>query len=1502
MSNSRAQVFPSYSITTKRLIGIMLSLIVLGAICILLTLPRAMAAPIVSDDFNDNSLDTAKWDSFNLFSGFTNTSVAVAETSQRLEIGPLLQNASGSNYRGISTVNTYNFSDAYSYVELVQAPASNTTADAMFTIGSDVNNYYRLYVSAGNLVGQKKIAGTKTTLFTISYDTTNHRFLRIRHTSAGNVTLDTAPGSSGVPGTWVQRHSETWNSSVSTSAMFFEFKGGTSQTEANAPGKVIFDNFEVASNSAPGPTISAISPTSGTTSGGTSVTITGTGFSSGATVTLGGTSATNVAVVSSTSITATTPAHAAGTVNVVVTNTDSQSGTLTNGYTYELPATVVVFDDFNDNSLDTSKWDSFNLFSGFTNTNVAVAETSQRFEIGPLLQNVSGSAYRGISTVNTYNFSDAYSYVELVQAPASNSTGDAMFTIGSDVNNYYRLYVSAGNLIGQKKITGTKTTLFTISYDTTNHRFLRIRNDSGNVTLDTAPGSSGVPGTWVQRHSETWNSSVATSAIFFELKAGTSQTEANAPGKVIFDNFHVATPGAPTSTLPAPISAPRTHPLAPNPHTSVGLFWTYTDPSTGRQWTGGTYKVKRCTGASCTPTAVVATGLTSADYQDTGLSSNTVYGYRYIANDGSDSADSPTVYVTTLAADSNMAQFPSAVWDKLLGPLPEVGQIPFAWYNSTATTNGQTMISKFPYVAPFALQGTGSISNGSTTLTGTGTFFLEQVAANNPTCTNHIQINGVDAGTIASVNSNTSITLTSAWTGSTQTSVSLSTNVSLCSFGDVLSDYLIGNQLYYYDSPMALWQLYFRTGDPQYLRGAIKGSESVFAGYMRLGRNRIWNTAASGLDDDIPSPRNFQFSGYVLLGMAGRSDVWDLLDDYLTKRYSTWLSNYRGGNNDFLYMREKAYMILFTSWFVTSAPDSFKRSDGTTTTANGSINVDGSLASGRKGWWRDQLNTDIPGFITDDQTADGLWFESSASGDYGDGDMPYAPGTFQPFVGGLTADALGYCWRNTDLSTTARNAARKLVLKHAAALGLRSYNTNIAADNSSFRWRSIWYFLGGGTRLNPYAFPFGADSSILNNTPDNNMIAQYRQSIPLMLTTFGWAYEMSGHSWYKTIGDEMMNAAFAQVGENTGGTGDGKKSLCDALNNFKDYGQCYRTSARYFGHRLASPSPLGTAPVVTMPSNQTLTSGKNQVSLTASVSCTNTPCTYKWGLVEYPLVLPRQAAMPVFQPDDALTTKLSGLEPGTYKVLFYALDNLGLEGHGEVTITVGDGVFPPVLVVHKEGGSAICTTATSVTGINVLAYSAAGRTLNHVFTATGPKDQSAPTVTPSGTTGNVLTVTMSGLSAGWWVLKDVVTDSAGASRTGYFTVAVHPTSCILAFTQPSAAHNTVPFVASHPHHILPSGSSSTRLYFVPVDPEGSSGFAASATGYSQGYNDDRFLVNALTHSVTQTAGPVTATITDANTVRPTITGLTASGTYTFRYTGTDQQGDSVQVSVNVTVP
>ena len=84
----------------------------------------------------------------------------------------------------------------------------------------------------------------------------------------------------------------------------------------------------------PAPALTSISPNSGPTSGGSTINIQGTGFQIGATVSLGGTAATNVIVGSSTSITATVAPHAAGPLNVVVTNTDGQTGTLANGYTY----------------------------------------------------------------------------------------------------------------------------------------------------------------------------------------------------------------------------------------------------------------------------------------------------------------------------------------------------------------------------------------------------------------------------------------------------------------------------------------------------------------------------------------------------------------------------------------------------------------------------------------------------------------------------------------------------------------------------------------------------------------------------------------------------------------------------------------------------------------------------------------------------------------------------------------------------------------------------------------------------------------------------------------------------------------------------------------------------------------------------------------------------------------------------------------------------------------
>jgi len=91
------------------------------------------------------------------------------------------------------------------------------------------------------------------------------------------------------------------------------------------------------------PTVASISPTTGSTTGETNVTITGTNFMAGAVIKFGNALATNVNIVSGTSITAISPAATAGTVAISVTNADGQSGTLSNGFTYFVPASAINF-------------------------------------------------------------------------------------------------------------------------------------------------------------------------------------------------------------------------------------------------------------------------------------------------------------------------------------------------------------------------------------------------------------------------------------------------------------------------------------------------------------------------------------------------------------------------------------------------------------------------------------------------------------------------------------------------------------------------------------------------------------------------------------------------------------------------------------------------------------------------------------------------------------------------------------------------------------------------------------------------------------------------------------------------------------------------------------------------------------------------------------------------------------------------------------------------------
>lgn len=135
----------------------------------------------------------------------------------------------------------------------------------------------------------------------------------------------------------------------------------------------------------PAPTISTVSPVSGTTAGGNTVTITGTNFRTGAVVKFGTTTATSTTFVSATQVTAVVPARAAGgAVDVSVTNTDGQVASKTGAYTYISNAPVVS---------------SLSASFGFALGGMPVTITGQNFQSGATVS-IGGTAATSVVFVN----------------------------------------------------------------------------------------------------------------------------------------------------------------------------------------------------------------------------------------------------------------------------------------------------------------------------------------------------------------------------------------------------------------------------------------------------------------------------------------------------------------------------------------------------------------------------------------------------------------------------------------------------------------------------------------------------------------------------------------------------------------------------------------------------------------------------------------------------------------------------------------------------------------------------------------------------------------------------------------------------------------------------------------------------------------------------------------------------------------------------------------------
>jgi hypothetical protein len=389
------------------------------------------------DNFNDNVMDTSKWYKgvLNVPQSAYNPNVTVLEQNQRLEITPVA-NTSVWSHNGYVSVATYDFTGARASVQVPQVPTGGT-AYAIFTVGIDSDNWYRIATSAGQIKFQDTVNGVKNSTI-LTYNATQHKYWRIRHNSATD-TVDFLTSSDGKA--WTTQRSVARQLSVT--ALHIELDAGTFEPVSN-PGKAIFDDLRFERN--------------------------------------------------------------------------------------------YWGDDFNDNVQDTLKWYQgvLNLDPSAYNPGVTVLERNNRLEITPIA-NTSVWSHNGYVSSATYDLTGARVSVQVPQVPTG-GTAYAIFAVGIDSNNWYRITTTAGQMNFQDMVGGVKNTS-SITYNAAQYQYWRIRHDTASDTILFETSADGV--NWTTRRTIARNLSIT--AVQMELDAGTFEP-VSAPGTAVFDNFRFERP------------------------------------------------------------------------------------------------------------------------------------------------------------------------------------------------------------------------------------------------------------------------------------------------------------------------------------------------------------------------------------------------------------------------------------------------------------------------------------------------------------------------------------------------------------------------------------------------------------------------------------------------------------------------------------------------------------------------------------------------------------------------------------------------------------------------------------------------------------------------------------------------------------------------------------------------------------------------------------------------
>jgi hypothetical protein len=191
----------------------------------------------LTDDFDDNTRDTAKWDAL------IATGAKVEEVRGRLEITPPVDALGNSGY---VSVNAYDLTGASAYVRLVQKlNVGGLEAQQLLFNGSEYvgfviqNTLYARYKKASDTSG--------TTVASVTYSASTHAWLRVRE-SGGTTYWETAPNTASNPpveADWVAFASVA--NPIDLTSVKVHLRG-TALLAVADPDTAIFDGFNTSAN------------------------------------------------------------------------------------------------------------------------------------------------------------------------------------------------------------------------------------------------------------------------------------------------------------------------------------------------------------------------------------------------------------------------------------------------------------------------------------------------------------------------------------------------------------------------------------------------------------------------------------------------------------------------------------------------------------------------------------------------------------------------------------------------------------------------------------------------------------------------------------------------------------------------------------------------------------------------------------------------------------------------------------------------------------------------------------------------------------------------------------------------------------------------------------------------------------------------------------------------------------------------------------------------------